>query len=674
MGRPRINHLLFTDDTMFFCKTNVSSCNELKVILKKYELASGQQINGGKSSVSFSRKAPSELRQRVMVSLGINQEGGVGKYLGLPEHFGRRKKDLFTSIVDRIRQKALSWSNRFLSSAGKLTMLKSVLSTMPTYAMSCFQLPSSLCKRIQSSLTRFWWDSKVDKRGMCWVSWNKMTRVNQEGGLGIRDVQCYNEALLAKLSWRILKAPKSLLARVLLGKYCHSKPFLEVSCPSSTSHGWRNVLLGRDLLIQNLGWAVGNGKSIKAWQEPWLSHSQRLQPMGPAPSSSKELLVHELFLPETVEWDMLKIFTLFPEHVDTIKMLKPSRLGAEDRRIWVLHPSGNYSTKSGYYSARNKTCLNQTRVLPEVNWKAEVLSVVTAPKIKTFLWQCLHGALPTGTQLAARQIVIDTACCKCHDPESMLHVLFTCPFASAVWQQAPFKRRVESTLFQDVRGGLLVVHAQTCLPPVGLGLAQLAPWILWTLWTIRNQQVFNNKIFTIEETLVKAVKDVREWQEAQTGKLQINPLLEPISRFDLPIFPTCGARCKVDAAWRLDLRAAGLGWTFAHEETSLESEHSSLCLNVSSSLTAEGLAMRATVTAATQANVKQLLIESDCLQLIQAINAGILISEIHGIISDILISSLSFELFVCRFIKREANVLADSLAKNSLSLYAQNFD
>jgi len=183
MGSPRINHLLFADDTMFFCKTNVSSYNELKVILKKYELASGQQINGGKSSVSFSRKAPSELRQRVMVSLGINQEGGVDKYLGLPEHFGRRKKDLFTSIVDRIRQKALSWSNRFLSSAGKLTMLKSVLSTMPTYAMSCFQLPSSLCKRIQSALTRFWWDSKVDKRGMCWVSWNKMTRVKQEGGL-----------------------------------------------------------------------------------------------------------------------------------------------------------------------------------------------------------------------------------------------------------------------------------------------------------------------------------------------------------------------------------------------------------------------------------------------------------------------------------------------------------
>lgn len=55
--------------------------------------------------------------------LSIHKEGGVGKYLGLPEHFGRRKRELFASIVDRIKQKAKRWSTKFLSSAGKLVML-----------------------------------------------------------------------------------------------------------------------------------------------------------------------------------------------------------------------------------------------------------------------------------------------------------------------------------------------------------------------------------------------------------------------------------------------------------------------------------------------------------------------------------------------------------------------
>lgn len=75
--------------------------------------------------------------------MGLTREGGVGKYLGLPEHFDQGK-----SMIDRIRQQAKSWSKRFLSSAGKLVMLKSVLSANPTHAMFCFELPMSLCKRI----------------------------------------------------------------------------------------------------------------------------------------------------------------------------------------------------------------------------------------------------------------------------------------------------------------------------------------------------------------------------------------------------------------------------------------------------------------------------------------------------------------------------------------------
>lgn len=33
--------------------------------------------------------------------LSLN-DGGIGKYLGLPEHFSRKKRDIFASLVDRI--------------------------------------------------------------------------------------------------------------------------------------------------------------------------------------------------------------------------------------------------------------------------------------------------------------------------------------------------------------------------------------------------------------------------------------------------------------------------------------------------------------------------------------------------------------------------------------------
>lgn len=47
-----------------------------------------------------------------MQILQINSDGGVEKYLGFPEHFGRSKKELFTFIVDKIKHKAASWSTK----------------------------------------------------------------------------------------------------------------------------------------------------------------------------------------------------------------------------------------------------------------------------------------------------------------------------------------------------------------------------------------------------------------------------------------------------------------------------------------------------------------------------------------------------------------------------------
>ena len=140
-----------------------------------------------------------EIRNRVKKSLRITKEGGVGKYLGLTEHFGRRKRDMFTSIIDSIKKKAASWSTQQLSDGGKMVMLKIVLYATPSHYMMCFKLPKSLTKRVQSALTRFWWDANPEKKKMCWISWSKLAKQKKnEGGFGFRDIESSNLALLAK--------------------------------------------------------------------------------------------------------------------------------------------------------------------------------------------------------------------------------------------------------------------------------------------------------------------------------------------------------------------------------------------------------------------------------------------------------------------------------------------
>lgn len=170
---------------------------------------------------------------------------------------------MFTSVVDRVKQRAVSWSTRLLSKAGKMTMVKSVPTAIPTYTMSCFLIPVSLCKRIQSALTRFWWDGNDEKKKLCYVSWTDLSQPKAVGGLGFREIQVFNHALLAKIAWRLITSPNCLLARVLKGKYCHRGSFLDIEASASCSHGWRGIIQGRNLLRENLGKVIGNGVNTK---------------------------------------------------------------------------------------------------------------------------------------------------------------------------------------------------------------------------------------------------------------------------------------------------------------------------------------------------------------------------------------------------------------------------
>jgi len=328
---------------MFLCKTNPTCCGALSNILKKYELASGESINLAKSAITFSSKTPQDIKRRVKLTLLIDNEGGIGKYLGLPEHLSRRKRNIFSSIVDRIRQRSHSWSSKFLSSAGKQFLLKAVLSAMPSDAMTCFKLSTSLCKQIQSVLTRFWWDTKQDEKKMAWVSWDKLTLPKNAGGLVFREIEEFNDALLAKLSWRILKEPNSFLSRVLLGKNCNSSSFLNCSAyPSSASHGWRGILAGKELLRKGLGWSAGQGDNIKVWSDAWLSPLIPFLPIGPPTLDNKALLVSDLICHDLKMWDITAIGKHLPQYEDQIRKITINVLPLKDCMVWLPVKSGQY--------------------------------------------------------------------------------------------------------------------------------------------------------------------------------------------------------------------------------------------------------------------------------------------------------------------------------------------
>ncbi|XP_057251530.1 uncharacterized mitochondrial protein AtMg00310-like [Beta vulgaris subsp. vulgaris] len=110
---------------------------------------------------------------------------------------------------------------------GKEVLIKLVAQAIPTYMMSVFSLPSGLIDEIHSLLARFWWGSSDTDRKMHWHSWDTLCYPKSMGGLGFRDLHCFNQSLLAKQAWRLCTGDQTLLYRLLQARYFKSSEFLE---------------------------------------------------------------------------------------------------------------------------------------------------------------------------------------------------------------------------------------------------------------------------------------------------------------------------------------------------------------------------------------------------------------------------------------------------------------
>lgn len=139
------------------------------------------------------------------------------------------------------------WKEKLLSTGGKEVLIKAIAQAIPTYTMTCFKLPNSICDEIYRIYAKFWWGSANSKDKAHWIKWSKLCASKDRGGLGFRELKCFNQALLAKMSWRILKFPNSLMARTLRGRYFKGNTFLKAPLGPNPSLTWRSIIWGRDL-------------------------------------------------------------------------------------------------------------------------------------------------------------------------------------------------------------------------------------------------------------------------------------------------------------------------------------------------------------------------------------------------------------------------------------------
>lgn len=89
-------------------------------------------------------------------------------------------------------------------------MIKVVITAIPTYVMSIFNLSKTWCMEINSMIAEFWWVSTTEKRRMHWKRWELLTTSKSSGGLGFRELDTFNKALLTKMEARIMEEPSAM--------------------------------------------------------------------------------------------------------------------------------------------------------------------------------------------------------------------------------------------------------------------------------------------------------------------------------------------------------------------------------------------------------------------------------------------------------------------------------
>ncbi|XP_071713177.1 uncharacterized protein [Rutidosis leptorrhynchoides] len=150
-----VSHLQFVDDTIFFGKWGKRNVNNVYKTLSCFEKVSGLKINMNKSFL-YGIGVPHSEVESVALSLGCIAGKLPFLYLGMPIGHKMNKISAWDMVIDKFNKRLSDWKARTMSFGGRLTLIKSVLSSLPLYFFSLFRAPSTVINQLES--IRLWRD------------------------------------------------------------------------------------------------------------------------------------------------------------------------------------------------------------------------------------------------------------------------------------------------------------------------------------------------------------------------------------------------------------------------------------------------------------------------------------------------------------------------------------
>ncbi|CAJ2672826.1 unnamed protein product [Trifolium pratense] len=527
------------DDTVLLGEASWDNVRTIKTILRGFELVSGLKINFVKSKM-YGINVDANFLAAAASFLSCSFDSIPFKFLGISVGANPRRQDTWQPIVDSLTKRLSSWSGRNLSIGGRITLINSVLSSLPLYFFSFYKAPRCIINKLVRIQRNFLWGGGLEDKKLCWIKWEQVCIPKDKGGLGVKDLELFSMALLCKWKWRCLNEKNAFWFDLLCYRYGSLSSKLlsweAVVTSNKDSIWWRDVagVGGRadDYWFPlNVSSILGKGDSICFWKEKWFGDAPLRDsfPLLFEKELHKDRVVSSLIQASScvLLWNSDWLETLSQEEGAEKAALEQLLFGLnlyldrEDRWRWTLTGSGIFSVKSAYIFLHSRLApihlaSDLTYALRKL-WKNDVPS-----KVGVFGWRLLLEKLPTRAALASKGILTnshDLSCVFCFQVvEDCNHVFLSCHKIYEVWRQIFLWLGFD---YNHQEGGWIHFLRFGSLVKVKKGMkVRHLIWLAttWCIWRMRNNILFRGEMANCS-ALVDSIKFISWlWFSGRAGR------------------------------------------------------------------------------------------------------------------------------------------------------------
>ncbi|XP_074301051.1 uncharacterized protein LOC141632400 [Silene latifolia] len=229
-----LTHLIFVDDLMVFIRGDVPSVQAVSTALTNFSHWYGLHPNVDKTEIYFGGVHPS-IKTQILHTSGFSEGYFPFRYLGLPLNIAHTFVDMYGILINKIQASIQHWSSKFLSYAGRLQLLNTVV----------------------FGLENFW--------RMVAKSWSSICSPLAEGGFCVKELLSWNKALISKWLWLIEQPPQGLWSAWHNAYNLSNCSVWDTTTQGRFSESFRSIINVKDDLLA----ATGSPSAARTLLQSW---------------------------------------------------------------------------------------------------------------------------------------------------------------------------------------------------------------------------------------------------------------------------------------------------------------------------------------------------------------------------------------------------------------------